>query len=223
MFKPLWIIISYLLGSIPFGYLITKFSTGKNVLEVGWRKTSGSNVFRNVGKWQGILTGILDLLKGYLAVFGAQKLGLPIEVLVLSGVAAVVGHNWSVFIKFAGGRGIGTMIGAFLALSPKILGLALIPFLFFAIIWNPSIGTLLFFPFAIFLSFFSSRFFDCGVAGIFSILVLFAVLIKRLSPIKEIFPIKEKKNLIRNRLLFDNDQALFDFRIKKIIRRLTGK
>jgi len=222
MFRFLWIIISYLLGSIPFGYLITRFSTGKNVLEIGWRKTSGSNVFRNVGKWQGALTGILDLLKGYLAVFGAQKLGLPIEVQVVSGLAAVVGHNWSIFLKFAGGRGIGTMIGAFFALSPKILGLALIPFILMGIIWNFSIGTLLFFPAAIFLSFFSS-FSDCGVAGIFSILLLIPVLIKRLSPIKEIFPLKEKKILIRNRLLFDNDQSLFDFRIKKIFKRVDTK
>jgi glycerol-3-phosphate acyltransferase PlsY len=215
----LWVVISYLLGSIPFGYLITKFSTGKNVLEIGWRKTSGSNVYRNVGKWQGILTGILDLLKGYLAVFGAKKFGLPIEVQISSGLAAVVGHNWSIFLKFAGGRGIGTMIGAFLALSPKILGLALIPFLIFAIIWNSSIGTLLFFPSAIFLSVFPSSFSDCGVAGIFAFLVLIPVLIKRLSPIKEIFPIKEKKILIRNRLLFDNDESLFEPKIKKFFKK----
>jgi len=223
MFKTIWIIISYLLGSIPFGYLITKFSTGKNVLEIGWRKTSGSNVFRNVGKWQGILTGILDLLKGYLAVFGAKKFGLPIEVQVVSGLAAVVGHNWSIFLKFAGGRGIGTMIGAFLALSPKILFLSLIPFILIGIIWNFSIGTLLFFPTAVFLSIFPSSFSDCGVAGIFAFLVLIPALIKRLSPIKEIFPIKEKKILIRNRLLFDNDKSLFDFKILKIIKRLTRK
>lgn len=220
MFEFFWIILSYLLGSIPFGYLITRFSVRKNILEVGWRKTSGSNVFRNVGKWQGVLTGILDLLKGYLAVFGAQKFGLPLEIQILSGVAAVIGHNWSIFIKFAGGRGIGTMIGAFFALSPKILGLALIPFLLFAIIWNSSIGTLLFFPTAIFLSIFPSHWSDCGVAGVFSIFILFPVLIKRLSPVKEIFPIKEKKNLIRNRLLFDNDEALFDLRIKKIIKKI---
>ena len=219
MFKTFWLIISYFLGSIPFGYLITRFSTGKNVLEIGWRKTSGSNVFRNVGKWQGILTGILDLGKGYLAVFGAQKLGLPIEVLVLSGVAAVIGHNWSIFLKFAGGRGVGTMIGAFLALSPLILGLALIPFILIGIVWNFSIGTLLFFPTAIFLSVFPFPFSDCGVAGIFAFFVLIPILIKRLSPIKEIFPLKEKKILIRNRLLFDDDQALFDLKIKKFFKK----
>jgi glycerol-3-phosphate acyltransferase PlsY len=69
------IILAYLLGSIPFGFLISKFS-GKDILKIGWKKTSGSNVFRNVGKWQGALTGILDVGKGFLAVWLAQKLGL---------------------------------------------------------------------------------------------------------------------------------------------------
>ena len=211
-----WIIFSYFLGSIPFGYLITRFSTGKNVLEIGWRKTSGSNVFRNIGKWQGILTGILDLLKGYLAVFLARYFGFSNEVQVFSGLAAVLGHNWSIFLNFAGGRGIGTLIGASLALSPKILGYSLIPLLLLAFIWNSSIGTLLLFPSAILLSIYFHQF---ETIGIFTLLVFFPILIKRLSPIKEIFPLKEKKTLIRNRLLFDNDQSLFDFRILKIFKK----
>ena len=128
----LWIILSYLLGSIPFGFLIARFS-GKNILEIGWKKTSGSNVFKNVGKWQGVLTGALDVSKGYLAVYGAQKLGLSSEIQILSGLSAVTGHNWSVFIKFSGGRGIGTFVGAFLALSPQILLYSIIPSFFLAL------------------------------------------------------------------------------------------
>ena len=211
-----WIIFSYFLGSIPFGYLITRFSTGKNVLEIGWRKTSGSNVFRNVGKWQGILTGILDLGKGYLAVYLAKYFGFSNEVQAFSGISAVLGHNWSIYLKFAGGRGIGTLMGAFLALSPKILGYSLIPFLLLTLIWNSSIGTLLFFPSAILLSIYFHQF---QTIGLFTFLVFFPILIKRLSPVKGIFPLKEKKILIRNRLLFDNDQSLFDFRIKKIFKK----
>jgi glycerol-3-phosphate acyltransferase PlsY len=211
-----WLIISYLLGSIPFGYLITRFSTGKNVLEIGWRKTSGSNVFRNVGKWQGILTGILDLLKGYFAVLLAKNFGFSSQIQFLSGIAAVLGHNWSIFLKFAGGRGIGTLIGAFLALSPKILSYSIVPFLFLTLIWNSSIGTLFFFPSAIFFSIYFNQF---ETIGIFTLLVFFPILIKRLSPIKEIFPLKEKKILIRNRLLFDNDQSLFDLKIKKFFKK----
>lgn len=218
MFDFFWIIFSYLLGSIPFGYIITRLSTGKNILKIGWRKTSGSNVFKNVGKWQGALTGILDLLKGYLAILFAQKLGLSTEAQVFSGVAAVCGHNWSIFLKFAGGRGIGTLIGAFLALSPKILGLSIIPFVVMGLIWNLSIGTLLFFPTAIWLSFQFNQF---ETIGFFSFLALLPVLIKRLSPVKEIFQSK-KKNLIRNRLLFDSDLFLFNFRIKKILRKFKS-
>ncbi len=214
------IITGYLLGSIPFGYLITKFSTGKNILEIGWRKTSGSNVFRNVGIWQGVLTGILDLAKGSLAVWLARNLNSPADIQILSGIAAIVGHNWSVFLKFSGGRGIATLIGAFLILSPKILSLSLIPGLILAIIWNTSIGTIFFLIFAIFLS---GYFNQWETIGVFVTLSLFPIFIKRLSPIKEIFPLKNNLFLIRNRLILDNDQLCLDLRIKRIIRKLTGK
>lgn len=211
-----WIIFSYLLGSIPFGYLISK-ACGKDILKIGWRKTSGSNVFKNVGKWQGALTGILDLGKGSLAVFGAQKLGLSSEVQIFSGVAAVTGHNWSLYLKFAGGRGIGTFIGAFLVLTPKILGISLIPFAILSLIWNAAIGTLLFLATAIFLSWYFGQF---EIGGIFTTISLAPILIKRLSPIKEIFPVREKLALIRNRLLFDNDQLCLDLRIKRIFEKV---
>ena len=210
-----WIIFSYVLGSIPFGYLISRFS-GKDILKVGWRKTSGSNVFKNVGKWQGILTGLLDLAKGYLAVYGAQKIGLSTEIQIFSGVAAVTGHNWSIFLKFAGGRGIGTFIGAFLALSPVILLYSIIPLIILGIIWNLAIGTLLFLATAIYLSYYFGQF---ETGGVYALVSLAPILIKRLSPIKEIRESQNKAALIRNRLLFDNDEALLDLRIKRIFQR----
>jgi len=214
----LWIIFSYFLGSIPFGYLIGRLS-GKNVLEIGWRKTSGSNVFKNVGKWQGVLTAILDVFKGYLAVYGAQKLGFSSEVQVLSGVAAVTGHNWSLFLKFAGGRGIGTFAGAFLALSSQILLLSIIPFIILAIVWNAAIGTLLFLFTAIFLSWHLNQF---GTAGAFTTLSLVPIFIKRLSPIEEIKKSQRKAQLFRNRFLFDNDVILLELRIKRIFKKING-
>ncbi len=215
-FNYLWIFFSYLLGSLPFGYIITKLSTKKNILEVGWRKTSGSNVFKNVGKWQGILTGILDLGKGFLAVKLSQNFGLSSQIQVISGVAAVTGHNWSLFLKFAGGRGIGTFIGALLALTPEILGLSLIPLICLALIWNASIGTILFLITVIVLAINFGQFETTGILTLISLLPIF---IKRLSPIKELS--LKKKELIRNRLIFDNDEACFDLRIKKIIKSLT--
>ena len=214
------IIISYLLGSIPFGYLITRFSVKKNILQIGWKKTSGSNVFKNVGKWQGVLTGVCDIGKGFLAVWLAQKLGLSPEIQIFSGVAAVTGHNWSCFLKFAGGRGVGTFLGALLALSPEILGFSLIPLLLLSLIWNASIGTFFLFLGAIFLSVYFNQF---EIVGIFSILSMAPILIKRLSPVEEIKKTRNKTVLVRNRLIFDNDQLCLDLRIKRIIGRLTTK
>lgn len=212
-----YIILAYLLGSIPFGFLISKFS-GKDILKIGWKKTSGSNVFRNVGKWQGALTGIFDVGKGFLAVWLAQYFGLSLQAQALSGVAAVTGHNWSIFLKFAGGRGIGTLIGAFLALSSGILGYSLIPLILLALIWNASIGTIFFLIAAIILT---VHFGQLATVGLLPLVSLFPIFLKRLSPIKELS--LKKKELIRNRLIFDNDQLCLDLRIKRIFKKLTKK
>ena len=209
----IWVLISYILGSIPFGYLISKLS-GKNVLQLGWKKTSGSNVFKNVGKWQGVLTALFDVGKGYLAVYGAQKFGLSLEIQIFSGVAAVTGHNWSIFLKFAGGRGIGTFAGALLALAPQILLLSIIPLVILAIVWNAAVGTLLSLASAIFLSIYYFKQFE--PAGLFTVISLAPILVKRLSPIWEIKTSQTKFNLIKNRLLFDNNEALLGLRIKRI-------
>jgi len=214
-YSILFLIFVYILGSFPSGYLITRFSTGKDILKIGWRKTSGSNVFRHVGKWQGLLTGILDVLKGYLAVYFAQEIGFPLQIQVLSGVAAVSGHNWSIFLKFAGGRGIGTFIGAASALSPGILWFSFISFILLSFILNSAIATFIFLAINLFLSIHFGQFW---VAGFFTILCLLPILIKRLSPIKEIFPLKEKKFLIRNRLVFDNDE-IRPIKIKNLLKK----
>jgi acyl-phosphate glycerol 3-phosphate acyltransferase len=224
-----WLVFSYLLGSVPFGFLISKLS-GKDILKIGWRKTSGSNVFKNVGKWQGALTGFLDVFKGYLVVLGAQKLGLPLEIQIFSGVAAITGHNWSCFLKFAGGRGIGTFLGAFFALAPQILGFSLIPLALFALIWNAAIGTLLFLATAIFISIYFNQF---ETGGVFTVISLAPILIKRLGPIadlvkprllgrEEIQKASKKAVLIKNRLIFDNDQGLMDLRIKRIFKKVKS-
>ncbi len=208
----LWLVGCWFFGSIPSGYLISRYS-GKNILNVGWRKTSGSNVFKNVGKWQGVLTALMDIGKGYLAVWGSQKLGLSIEVQSLSAVAALIGNNWSFFLRFAGGRGIGVYGGALLAMSPPIFGSALFLLVLFGLIWDASIGTIIALAAAIFLSI---RFGLFPTAGTLTLLALIPVFLKRLSPIKELS--FEKKGLFFNRFIFDDDQAK-DFRIKRIIKR----
>lgn len=212
----IWIIFSYFLGSVPFGYLISRFS-GKNILEIGWRKTSGSNVFRNVGKWQGILTGLFDVAKGYLAVWGAARIGLSPEIQVFSGTAAVIGHNWSLFLRFAGGRGIGTFIGAFLAISPPILFLSVVPLVVLALLWDAAVGTLFFLASAVFISLYLNQF---ETAGLFTVICLVPIFVKRLSPLEEIIKAKNKAALIASRLFFDSETANWQLRIKRIIQSL---
>jgi hypothetical protein len=215
MTTVIFIILSYLLGSIPFGFIIGKIS-GKNVLDVGWKKTSGSNVYKNVGKLQGILTGILDVLKGYFAVYISQKFGLSQEAQILSGVAAVVGHNWSVFLKFSGGRGLGTFAGALFALASKTLLYSLIPFIIFALFWNAAIATIVVFISIVFISMHFGQF---QTAGIFALITLIPMTLKRLSPISEIKKTKEGRwPLFRNRLIFDRDEFVGDLRINRIFR-----
>jgi len=216
MEKFIWLVVSYLLGSIPSGFLVSRYF-GKDILNIGWRKTSGSNVFKNVGKWQGVLTALMDIGKGYLAVWGAQKLGLSPQFQVFSGLLVLIGNNWSLFLKFAGGRGIGTYGGALLAFSPPIFGVCLFTIILLGLIWDASIGTITLLVLAIFLS---VRFGLFATAGILTVLSLIPIFLKRLSPIKEL----SFKNwgLIKNRFIFDDNQVK-DFRIKRIIRRLTEK
>lgn len=200
--ETLLLVSAYLLGSIPFGYLITKYTTRKNLMEIGWKKNSGSNVLKNVGLWQGVFTFILDVAKGFLAVYLAKYFGYSELFQVFCGVLAVTGHNWSVFLGLKGGRGLAALIGALLVISPTVLLISLIPCLLFTIIWTASIGTLLAFLTGIIFSF---SFAGYAMAGLLMLISLIPVLIKRLSPIKELLDNPRSKELIENRLIFDQD------------------
>jgi len=213
MKEILILILSYLLGSIPFGYIFTKIFAKKNILEIGWRKTSGSNVFKHVGPLPGFLTGVCDVLKGTLAVYLAKTLGFSLQIQSLCALLAVIGHNWSIFLKFAGGRGIGTLVGCLLVLAPKILLYLLLPFLLLALVLDTSIATILFLLAVIFFSLKTE-------ISLFTIPVFFFILLKRLSPIGEL-SIKNKR-LILARLIFDDDK-FHQMRIKKIAQKLLRK
>jgi glycerol-3-phosphate acyltransferase PlsY len=196
------LIVSYILGSIPFGYLITKYTTNKNLMEIGWKKNSGSNVMKNVGKTQGIFTFIFDVAKGALAVYIAQYFGFPVLFQVFCGILAVIGHNWSCFLGFKGGRGLATLIGALIIISPTVLIISLIPCLIFTILWTASVGTLLSFLTGVIFSF---SFKGYEMAGLLMLIALIPVLIKRLSPISELQNNPNYKELMENRLIFDQD------------------
>ncbi|MFA5013108.1 MAG: glycerol-3-phosphate acyltransferase [Candidatus Paceibacterota bacterium] len=198
----LLLIVSYLAGSIPFSYIITRLSTHKNILEIGWKKSSGSNVLKNVGKWQGVLVFLLDVAKGFFVIWLARELGTPAYFQSLCGVAAVVGHNWSIFLKGSGGRGLAALVGALLAFSPLFLAIILLPTILLTFLWTASIGTLLSLAFGIAIGFGCVY---CKPMGLMLLISLTPIFIKRLSPIKEIPGAKNKAELIKNRLLFDQD------------------
>jgi glycerol-3-phosphate acyltransferase PlsY len=213
-FSFLWLIASYILGSFPSGHILTKLSAKKDILQIGWRKSSGSNVFKNIGVWQGTLTGVLDIGKGYLAVYLAQYFGLSACFQALAGVTAVIGHNWSCFLNFSGGRGMATLVGAFLLLSPELLLPSVIVLIALAIIWNASIGTIIFLTVSLSLALQFNQFATIGILTLGSLIPIF---LKRLSPINEIKSAENKFFLILNRLIFDDDKPS-GLRIMRIIK-----
>lgn len=129
--NALSLIIAYLLGSIPFAYLISKLK-GIDIRQVGDRNVGSVNVLRHVGLMAGIITLVADIGKGALSAVVARALGEEWLLWYLAGGAAVAGHNWPVFLRFRGGRGFGPTIGVLLILLPRemsiTLGLAAVPF-----------------------------------------------------------------------------------------------
>jgi glycerol-3-phosphate acyltransferase PlsY len=111
----LLIIVSYLLGSLPTAYIAGRLLKGKDIRQLGDSNMGAANAFRQLGARVGITVGVVDAAKGALAIALAEKAGLT-QVMVLScGLAAVVGHNWPVFLGFRGGRGMSTSIGVLLS------------------------------------------------------------------------------------------------------------
>jgi acyl phosphate:glycerol-3-phosphate acyltransferase len=144
---------AYLLGSIPFGYLAAK-AKGIDIRTVGSGNIGATNAMRVLGKPMGITVLLLDAVKGYAAVvwltpalfnqldvwlhqhfsgsadyFQYQSPALQIRFFVLAGVCAVLGHNYTCWLKFKGGKGIATTAGVYLALAPLPLGIALAVFI----------------------------------------------------------------------------------------------
>ena len=122
------VIVAYLLGSIPFGYLIVRLRGGGDVREIGSGGTGATNVSRRAGKVAGVLTLVLDAAKGALAVLVAgaalsgQRATINVRwVVAAAAVAVIAGHIFPVWLKFRGGKGVATAAGAFLMVAPFAL------------------------------------------------------------------------------------------------------
>ena len=155
------IVIAYLLGSIPFGYLIVRATQGADVRETGSGGTGATNVSRRAGKTAGLVTLLLDALKGAAVVAIANViLGLPVFgegalvdsslenaywwVVAAAAIAVILGHIFPVWLRFRGGKGVATGVGVFVMLTP--LAVALAGVIFLLVVWRTryvSLGSIL--------------------------------------------------------------------------------
>ena len=115
------IIIGYLLGSIPTAYIASRIRKGIDIRSIGSGNMGGANVIREIGTHEGVFVGLIDIAKGVGAILIAQALDIPELWVYGTGFAALVGHNFPVFVRFRGGRGSATIIGIFLVLAPKAI------------------------------------------------------------------------------------------------------
>ncbi len=132
IFPILQIVAAYLLGAIPIGLLLSRMK-GVDIRTVGSGNIGATNVFRSVSKPLGILTFVGDAVKGFVPAYFFPILGKWItgmvqgpEIGLLCGVAAIAGHNWPVYLKFKGGKGIATSAGVLLGIAPQAVAWGLL-------------------------------------------------------------------------------------------------
>lgn len=195
MKEALAIFVAYILGSIPTAYIAGRIIRGQDIRHMGGGNVGALNVAREIGLAPGILVLLADMGKGYLAVLFARYLSVPQSIILASGVVAVVGHNWSVFLRFHGGRGAATTAGVLLALVPREVGLVLAIFLpIFFLTNNVALGlgvSLVFLPLLIWL-------FGNELIIVFYPLVLSLVLLVRSLP-SFIKDLRSGKNVLVDR------------------------
>lgn len=146
MVLPVAVVVSaYLIGSIPFSYLVVRLVAGADIRQHGSRNVGATNVARTFGKLPGIVALILDVAKGYAAVVVARWIvmrltwpnstatGGPLHSddfwISMAALIAVLAHMFPVWLRFHGGKGVATATGAFLALDPVVIAAAIIVFL----------------------------------------------------------------------------------------------
>jgi len=137
------LLISYLLGSIPFGYIVSRIK-GVDITKVGSGNIGMANVFRNIGPIYGLVVLFLDAFKGFLPTFVAINYKLLDYQVLMIGLASIIGHSFSVFLRFRGGKGVATSFGVFLAISPIVSAIGLIIWIISVIITRySSLGSIL--------------------------------------------------------------------------------
>ncbi len=148
MFLP-WVLLGYFCGSIPFGYLLVRFTQGRDIRAAGSGNIGAANVTRTAGKGLGILTLVLDAAKGFFPVWVVNRMLAstvfdPAPFMVVAGLAAIVGHFFPVWLRFKGGKGVATGVGVFLPICWKaVLGALVIWVITVAVTRYVSLSSLL--------------------------------------------------------------------------------
>ena len=135
----LWrlVVLGYLLGSIPFGYLLVRATGGGDIRFIGSGNIGATNVARASGWSVGVATLLLDSAKGFLAVWVSGHFsGGNIRFMMYAGFAAILGHVFPVWLKFEGGKGVATALGVFLAICWPAVAAAISLFLLVALFWR---------------------------------------------------------------------------------------
>lgn len=150
------LVAAYLIGGIPFGYLLVRLKRGEDVRSMGSGNIGATNVLRTTGRALGFATLLLDIAKGAGAVWLADRfLNGSIQWMSLAALAVMAGHAYPVFLKFKGGKAVASFVGAFLYLTPLPLAAMLVVFVItVAVTRYISLGSVLaagFFPIAVFL------------------------------------------------------------------------
>jgi glycerol-3-phosphate acyltransferase PlsY len=140
MMPLLAVVLAYLLGAIPFGYLLVKWKTGADVRGSGSGNIGATNVLRTSGRAAGIATLLLDIAKGYAAVWIAGRLTSQEPVwMAVAALAVMAGHAYPVFLKFKGGKAVASFVGAFLCLTPGAIAAEFIVFVV-VVVWTRHIS-----------------------------------------------------------------------------------
>jgi glycerol-3-phosphate acyltransferase PlsY len=128
---PLWLVLlagAYLVGSIPFSWVVVRLKTGKDVRQVGSGNVGATNAMRAAGRGAGLAALLLDVAKGVVPVLVARSLGAPPLVESCVATLAVIGHMYPVWLRLRGGKGVATAAGALGALAPIPAALAVVAF-----------------------------------------------------------------------------------------------
>lgn len=140
MIPLLVVAAAYLLGAIPFGYLLVRWKTGGDIRASGSGNIGATNVLRTTGKAAGFATLLLDIAKGFVAVWLAGRwTGQDPLWMSVAALAVMAGHAYPVFLRFKGGKAVASFVGAFLCLTPLALAIEIIVFVA-VVVWTRHIS-----------------------------------------------------------------------------------